>query len=392
MVRLECRTGGHNKFYEFHLHRTNGRVTVKGLYGAIGQAPKEALIYDGDSDAEARRELDKKQNEKLRKGYVVVSGDETTSEATEDEESDLPVIWPMNAQGIAGEYHLQELLDSPDYAAQEKLDGMRATVHITLAGLRIFSRNAGVKNPFRPLEKTSSLPHLAQLTFPKLVGTILDAEILAPGEACATIAGMVNSKNGSNGAVHIYAFDVIRFCGEDWTRQSQGRRLSTLKMIEPVLQSKYLEVLPWHTTSRTKRNLYAEVMANGGEGLMFKNLHEPYITGGRPRNVWFKFKKSATFDCVVMGFTTGKGKYNTAIGAIRFGQYLNGSLIELGQASGMSDADRLDMALSPAKYIGKVITIKGQERLASGAIRHPIYVGLHPAKDPKQCIWYEGEQ
>ena len=75
MIRLECTTGGHNKFYEFHLTKFNGRVTVKGFYGAIGNAPQEALIYDGDSEDEARSEMAKKQNEKLRKGYVVVSSD-----------------------------------------------------------------------------------------------------------------------------------------------------------------------------------------------------------------------------------------------------------------------------------------------------------------------------
>ena len=72
MIRLECTTGGHNKFYEFHLARTNGRVTVKGLYGGIGKAPQETIIYDGDSDQEAQAELQKKQAEKRKKGYVIV--------------------------------------------------------------------------------------------------------------------------------------------------------------------------------------------------------------------------------------------------------------------------------------------------------------------------------
>ena len=72
-IRLECTTGGHNKYYEFHNLETNGRFTVKGLYGAIGQAPKEAVIYDGDNKSEAEKEFEKKKSEKLKKGYVVVS-------------------------------------------------------------------------------------------------------------------------------------------------------------------------------------------------------------------------------------------------------------------------------------------------------------------------------
>ena len=73
---------------------------------------------------------------------------------------------------------------------------------------------------------------------------------------------------------------------------------------------------------------------------MLKRLDAEYVQGGRPTNNWYKAKKSATFDCVVMGFSLGKGKYNTQIGAVRFGQYHNGNLVELGQASGMTDADR----------------------------------------------------
>ena len=102
-------------------------------------------------------------------------------------------------------------------------------------------------------------------------------------------------------------------------------------------------------------------------------------------------KKSATFDCVVMGFTKGKGKFNTRIGAVIFGQYVNGKLIELGQTSGMTDSMRHDMSLHPHKFVGKVITIKGMERLRSGAIRHPIFVAISD-KNPAQCCWYEGEQ
>ncbi len=75
MIRLECTTGGHNKFYEFHGIQNNGRYTVKGLYGAIGQAPKEAIIYDGDDKLEANRAYQKKLAEKEKKGYLVVSND-----------------------------------------------------------------------------------------------------------------------------------------------------------------------------------------------------------------------------------------------------------------------------------------------------------------------------
>ena len=72
MIRLECKTGGHNKYYELSLEKTKSRVRVIGYYGAIGQAPKENPIYDGDNEQEALAEMQKKQLEKQKKGYVLV--------------------------------------------------------------------------------------------------------------------------------------------------------------------------------------------------------------------------------------------------------------------------------------------------------------------------------
>jgi predicted DNA-binding WGR domain protein len=75
MIRLECTTGGHNKFYELHLVKTNGQVIAKALYGAIGNAPQENVFYNGDNEQEAVAEMQKKQLEKQKKGYILVGSD-----------------------------------------------------------------------------------------------------------------------------------------------------------------------------------------------------------------------------------------------------------------------------------------------------------------------------
>lgn len=300
----------------------------------------------------------------------------------------------MNAQGIKDQNHLEQLICNTNYAAQEKLDGMRAIIHICKDGLRILSRSAGVNDPTRPLEKTSSLPHLAEMKFPQLAGTILDAEILAPGVDASSMAGAIHSKHAgpTNGLVKAFVFDVLRFIGDDMSSKALQQRIRVLEILKIQIQSPFIIFLPWAFTSTDKRNLYNNVLLHGGEGAMFKRLDATYVQGGRPTKNWYKAKKSATFDCVVMGFSLGKGKYNKQIGAIRFGQYHNGKLVELGQASGMTDADRTLMSKFPDRYIGKVVTIKGMERLKSGAIRHPIFGGLRSDKKPNECIYYRSEQ
>jgi bifunctional non-homologous end joining protein LigD len=300
----------------------------------------------------------------------------------------------MNAQGVRDDTHLQALLDDPSYIAQEKLDGMRAIVHFTKEGLRIFSRSAGVDDPTQPLEKTSSLPHLANHSFPDLSGTILDGEILAPGVDCASLSGVVHRKNdnGDNSTVHLYVFDVLRVNDQDLSDYPLSARLIHLAVLQPQMQSKYIHFLPWVATKAEKRKLYESVLARGGEGIMLKRLEAGYVQGGRPANNWLKAKKSSTFDCVVLGFTRGKGKYNTTIGAVVFGQYVDGKLTELGQASGMSDEIRMTMGSTPNRFIGRVIEIQGMERLKSGAIRHPRFVSMRSDKRPEDCTWYQGEQ
>ena len=300
----------------------------------------------------------------------------------------------MNAQGTKHQDHFDWLMANNNYVAQEKLDGMRTVVHVTKTGLRIFSRSAGVADPTRPLEKTSALPHLAALRFPGMHGVVLDAEILARGVDSAQLSGNIhrNEVVDENRTVKIFVFDVLRYGPRTLTTDTLQSRISFLDQLKPHFQSPSIEFLPWAFKAESKRKLYQDVLARDGEGIMLKRLDAFYFEGGRPANNWYKRKKSASFDCVVMGFTTGKGKYNNRIGAIIFGQYVKGKLLELGQASGMSDAERYLMSNNPEKYIGKVVIIKGMERLKSGAIRHPQYGGIRHDKNPKQCRWYQNEQ
>ena len=300
----------------------------------------------------------------------------------------------MNCQGVRNEEHLNELLSDPAFVAQEKLDGMRAVVHVTKHGLRILSRSAGVDDPTRPLEKTSALPHLAELKFSGLCGTILDTEILIPGSDVATISGTVHRKatNGNTLQVRVFIFDVIHYNHVNLTSKKYNERLLKLEEIAPQLLCPHISVLPVFRTASEKRRLYNSVTQSGGEGIILKNVNAIYVEGGRPSNNWYKAKRSATFDCIILGFTKGAGKYNNRIGAVRFGQYVEDRLLELGQASGMSDAVRKEMSDYPEKFIGKVVTIKGMERLRSGAIRHPQFLRMNESKHAKECIWYNGEQ
>ena len=395
-IRLEHTTGGHNKYYEMQFIQSKERIAVRGLYGAIGQTPKEHTIYDGKDEMEAIAQLKKKQLEKLKKGYIVVSQNSraTPAETITQKTSDVPAIWPMNAQGMKDDAHLQALLDNDNYIAQEKLDGMRAVIHVTKDGLRIFSRSAGVADPTMPLEKTRALPHLAALTFPGLVGTVLDAEILIAGKDCAEISGALNLKNvnDDNHQVTAFVFDILKLNGVGVTNKPLQQRISLLESVQSQVENEHIVFLPWARSASDKRTLYRSILDSGKEGIMLKRFDAMYVEGSRPSNNWIKAKRSATFDCIVLGFSKGTGKYNSQVGAVIFGQYRDGKLIQLGQASGMSDSIRSLMSRSPEPYLGRVVEIRGMERLRSGSIRHPIFVKIRTDKQPTDCQWNENEQ
>src|SRR5258708_3649975 len=160
----------------------------------------------------------------------------------------------MNAQGVKDEEHLRRLFDDPPFVAQEKLDGMRAIVHVAKDGLRLFSRSAGVSDPSRPLEKTSALPHLAALKFPQLIGTILDSEILLQFANSATLSGTVNRKEltRENLLVKIFVFDILRYCQTDLINTVYSDRVMVLEGIGDRISSPFIKVLPIARTSGDK--------------------------------------------------------------------------------------------------------------------------------------------
>ncbi len=87
MIRLENRNANHFKFYEFHGIEQNGRFIVKGVFGRIGNAGQETIIYDGTDKAAANKEFERKKNEKIKKGYNVVMQDGRTVEAPAEKKS-----------------------------------------------------------------------------------------------------------------------------------------------------------------------------------------------------------------------------------------------------------------------------------------------------------------
>jgi len=318
----------------------------------------------------------------------------------------LQQIAPQVARGKFTE----DLWTDNNYIAEEKLDGERFKMHVFADGNRFDSRTISKKtNKFT--EKTGNVPHLSNFKMPYLDGTILDGEIKFGDNSMSTSTIMgclpeeaINRQKEANKFVNYYVFDVIHYCGTDVRNlQYHERRAMLEQMYEDYLQfSPYIKL-----TTRAyikKKEFCDKIFKNGGEGVILKNLWAPYTD----KKAWIKVKAQATFDVVIMGYeeatpeTIKKGDdkatisrlaANGWIGAVVFGQYVDGKLKKFGKASGMPDDIRSKYSKNKEKYIGRVIKIEAQSRIPkTGYFRHPRFLCERPDKNANDCIFYEGEK
>lgn len=315
----------------------------------------------------------------------------------------LEQIAPQVARGKFTE----DLWTDENYMAEEKLDGERFKMHIFKDGNRFDSRTISKKTN-RFTEKTDNVPHLRDYKSPTLHGTILDGEIKFGGDSMSTSTIMgclpeeaVKRQKEVNTWVEYYVFDIIKFKGRDVTGLPMTeRRILMLDALER-LQSPYVRIPDY--TFKNKKQFCDKIFSNGGEGVILKNIRAPYTD----KKAWVKVKAVATFDVVIMGYeeatleTIKKGDdkatisrlaANGWIGAVVFGQYVNGKLKKFGRCSGMPDEIRAKYSNNKDKFIGAVIKIAAQSRIPkTGYFRHPRFLEERPDKLATQCVYWENE-
>ena len=104
-----------------------------------------------------------------------------------------------------------------------------------------------------------------------------------------------------------------------------------------------------------------------GEGIVLRRSSDPYLgaTVGR-------VKKTVTMDYVVIRVAEGGGKNKGKAGAVVCGLYQNGRLVEkVSVGGGWTDAERMELFTDTAKFIGRVLEVRGYQLFTSGSLRHP---------------------
>jgi DNA ligase D-like protein (predicted 3'-phosphoesterase) len=152
---------------------------------------------------------------------------------------------------------------------------------------------------------------------------------------------------------------------------------------------------------------YAAAVKRGVEGIMAKKKGSPYEPGVRSSS-WLKIKKLASCDCVILGYTKGKGLRREAFGSLVLGLYENEKPVYVGKVgTGFSqedlgvlmkafkDLETRERTLFPNAVVsGEIVWLEPslvcevvyQSITRDGRLRMPRFQALRLDKKPSECI------
>lgn len=326
---------------------------------------------------------------------------------------------------------LDRIMDSSDYAAEEKLDGARLLVVFSPeAGFEFFGRNLSVTD-YCPTDYSDKIwlgENPAGLDF----SFVLDTEVVASvkeidtksldrkkgvttvTQLTATTALLALNAQDSikiqreQGGLIINAFDCLMLKGQDLKSWPYRKRKALVDKVVEKLQAFGLPFEKVASVVEDKRAYLEEIWERGGEGVMLKPLEGSYLpTTSRPRTGWLKVKRtvSGAIGDSVEGFITGfepgdqKRGFKDLVGALHVSVYLTGSNgerkehlvarvanIELELRRQITVQADSGVALEPEMY-GKVVEVEGQS-VSGRSLRltHPRLLRFRSDKSPDDCV------
>ncbi len=275
-----------------------------------------------------------------------------------------------------------------------KWDGIRA-IAIVGETVSLKSRNN--------MELAGKFPELAELAT-LAPGTVLDGEIVVMRGGKPDMQSLIprlqeESPHAGAAPVTYIVFDILMRGDEE---------LIHLPLIERrrILQSAVREgphvVLSVPFDGRGE-DYYRAAVAQGLEGVMAKRKDSPYLPGVRS-GAWLKIRALKNCDCVIAGYTRGKGSRSTSFGALLLGLYEEGTLVSVGKVgTGFSDSLTTELIerFGPLKTIvpqlpgiqepvvwlepALVCEVRYMEVTRDRKLRIPRFIRLRTDKKPEQC-------
>lgn len=296
---------------------------------------------------------------------------------------DIPNIRPM----LAGTFN-EHKLPNAMWAIEPKVDGIRVMVTICPESQLItYQTRNGNHIPSLCLAHKLNAEIILKL-MPKLKGQtiILDAEAVADRDFYAS-AGKLRRKAEPADLARLVVFDIPHW-GYDLRPEPYCLRRQTLEDlfteaglhkedVEPP-QDQAVRLIPVLDTDDsegiTKRapSILDDALASGFEGVMFKDVEGYYAEGQRSKG-WLKLKKIETYDCIICGYTPGKGQLEGSAGALLVRTPWD-TMVRV--SAGLPLDFRQSLYDTPQKYVGLTVELECQEITPAGSMRHPTFISL----------------
>jgi bifunctional non-homologous end joining protein LigD len=277
-VNLSYRDAGSDKVYHVQIEEVPDGFVVNFQYGRRGSTLQTGTKTASPVDLnKAESIFSKLVSEKKAKGYGL--GDSGTPYAGTEQAGKVSGLVPQLLNPIE-EDRLEQLLDDDDWMLQEKKDGIRLMNRVN-PGVVTTSNRKGLIVPANGLIE-------ARLKEPPLKNYVVDGE------------GM--------GDV-LWMFDLIEADGRSLREDGAYSRWLNLSAHFGNYDKDYsaIRIVPAYVGAKEKRAALIRLRAERAEGVVFKRMDSPYVSG-RPNSggyqVIFKFHESCT--CFVRAINDGK--------------------------------------------------------------------------------------
>lgn len=304
------------------------------------------------------------------------------------------------------------IMTSDEWGAQEKLNGIRAKLHVGLNGSRTDYRNRSELTALH-VEKTDNFPSLKSLIIPSLAGTIFDGEIRFTSKSFLVVDGVMSegsllaamalssadpykavAAQETQGFVDYTVYDIIRFKGE-LVMASFKKRYELLQKIFSSFRDQFLASnVRLLGLTLDKEALFKDVCSKvGGEGIILRHLNSNFYESGKRAHSILKKKKTYYYDVVISGYSESvKGrKFEGLIGSLEVSAFNEkGEFVVVGHVSPGLDTVRkkisnLDGSLRKELY-GKVMEISCMGFTPGLLMYHTAPVRFRFDKSADDCI------
>jgi DNA ligase D-like protein (predicted ligase)/DNA ligase D-like protein (predicted polymerase)/DNA ligase D-like protein (predicted 3'-phosphoesterase) len=243
--------------------------------------------------------------------------------------------------------------ESSDYVYEVKWDGIRALIALDEGEVRIHGRNQ--------TDLTKQFPELliAENAF-RATSALFDGEIV-----CLEPDGKPNFKNvihrmqqSAQGGIEraqakhpavCYLFDCLYLDGRPIVSEPLARRREWL---EDAIRKESAYRLSGFVDEGPA--FFEAVKQMGLEGILAKLRNSTYLPGKRSDS-WLKIKARQSIECVIIGYTLGKGDRHNRFGALHLAQNRGTELEYIGKVGTGFDEDLLNKVFDE---LGKLTIIK----------------------------------